>query len=547
MDKKFLLLIVLVALMSAYAETACMDKDGGKNYEETGTALSYSYDKWTGGNSDSYTDKCNSTTVLVEYYCSGDKVLSQDYRCPKTCSSGRCVDKEIGPACDKFPCGYYGHGKMDVFSNFDVIPSLVSAEYPYEFILEEDEPVTMTVNFSVWIQRSGLSNTLHAYLDGKEVFAKKYTWESNAKPQFARTEKVDLGMITAGKHELEFRADVSSVILSWFTLESAAKKFTPIESPPKSAIFCIDPDGGIDFSTPTILNASHERFPIAPYPMQPIFVRKADMCNDTYTLLEYYCNSQGYYDSAQLRCPKSCRIDTCYEEEIGKACERVPCDYEATGISRQFRQEHLANLLFDEPPQYVSAEYPYEFVMDREEPAIISFDYYIGTRAQHGNWTMYIDVDGKTVYTKDCELTDDQLKRGIYCSGIETITTEVLSEGSHFVEVYLIADNQDLVDSGKISPYAISPGRVRLKKLRVETPTKKISTRFDTYMSPADKKHPSNLIKTLEKSKINPTGNQAQVPETVMTPGPDETQMPEVGNLPEPEEMVSPDTKPKED
>jgi len=96
MIKKALLLIlvILISLNILYAqeyttntdakEPSCLDTDGGINYLVQGTASSSPSRK---------TDNCKSTQVLEEFYCSGDKITSQLYRCNVACDQGACSQK----------------------------------------------------------------------------------------------------------------------------------------------------------------------------------------------------------------------------------------------------------------------------------------------------------------------------------------------------------------------------------------------------------------------------------------------------------------------
>jgi hypothetical protein len=64
---------------------SCSDSDFGLLYNVTGTVSGYS-----GGSSYNYTDYCQNSMNLTEYYCSGTTPYSTVHVCP-VCSSGRCV------------------------------------------------------------------------------------------------------------------------------------------------------------------------------------------------------------------------------------------------------------------------------------------------------------------------------------------------------------------------------------------------------------------------------------------------------------------------
>ena len=92
--KTFLLiLVILISLNILYAQEydvntetkdKCVDTDGGINYLVQGTASNSQSRK---------TDNCKSTQVLEEFYCGGDKITSQLYRCNVACDQGACSQK----------------------------------------------------------------------------------------------------------------------------------------------------------------------------------------------------------------------------------------------------------------------------------------------------------------------------------------------------------------------------------------------------------------------------------------------------------------------
>ena len=68
---------------------SCNDTDGGFNVVVQGTASGYN-----GGLPYSFTDECNTTALLLEFYCIGDTLYGNMFDCAnmsKSCSSGACV------------------------------------------------------------------------------------------------------------------------------------------------------------------------------------------------------------------------------------------------------------------------------------------------------------------------------------------------------------------------------------------------------------------------------------------------------------------------
>lgn len=76
---------------ACYWNNTCSDSDGGYDMWTQGTASGY----YT-GQPYSYTDFCNSTTLLIEYICSGTTATWYPFDCSLTntttaCSNGACV------------------------------------------------------------------------------------------------------------------------------------------------------------------------------------------------------------------------------------------------------------------------------------------------------------------------------------------------------------------------------------------------------------------------------------------------------------------------
>lgn len=78
------------------ASRSCSDSDGGKTYATKGT-VTYEIE----GRSNSYTDKCISSSELQEFYCVDNSVSSNKRTC--ACQDGRCTDEEtfVGPREDE--------------------------------------------------------------------------------------------------------------------------------------------------------------------------------------------------------------------------------------------------------------------------------------------------------------------------------------------------------------------------------------------------------------------------------------------------------------
>jgi hypothetical protein len=74
------------------ANVFCTDTDGGINYTVKGTLTIIENGTVTTTN----TDYCRSATTkfkgyVFEYYCNDTAVASNQYKCPKGCSDGKCV------------------------------------------------------------------------------------------------------------------------------------------------------------------------------------------------------------------------------------------------------------------------------------------------------------------------------------------------------------------------------------------------------------------------------------------------------------------------
>jgi hypothetical protein len=80
-----------VATTTTTIPNSCSDTDGGRNYTVTGTVSGY-----YGGLPYNYTDFCNSTSVLTEYFCIAQYWKYSNITCGvngtgTTCSNGKCL------------------------------------------------------------------------------------------------------------------------------------------------------------------------------------------------------------------------------------------------------------------------------------------------------------------------------------------------------------------------------------------------------------------------------------------------------------------------
>lgn len=87
------------------SNTTCTDSDGGLNYGVKGTVVTsdgIGVDKCSVpcNASDPYSAMCNSSSVLLEYYCTNEVGNSSFFDCPNGCSDGACVNFTEGDVCE---------------------------------------------------------------------------------------------------------------------------------------------------------------------------------------------------------------------------------------------------------------------------------------------------------------------------------------------------------------------------------------------------------------------------------------------------------------
>ncbi len=85
-----------LALLTRNQTQTCTDTDGGKDYYTRGSVSACSSSSGTGGGSGTCTfgtDSCNENKLL-EGYCDGNKVATENYNCPNGCSDGACIKPE---------------------------------------------------------------------------------------------------------------------------------------------------------------------------------------------------------------------------------------------------------------------------------------------------------------------------------------------------------------------------------------------------------------------------------------------------------------------
>lgn len=66
--------------------TPCTETDGGKDFYHNGTTIGQ-----IGFTIVEKPDKCKSKSILIEWYCEGDKVKSTSAKCDSGCSNGACI------------------------------------------------------------------------------------------------------------------------------------------------------------------------------------------------------------------------------------------------------------------------------------------------------------------------------------------------------------------------------------------------------------------------------------------------------------------------
>ncbi len=94
--------------VTTYPETArtgtttCRDNDKGRDAQNRGTVTLTTY--YTDGTQQptTYTDSCASTREVLEYYCQGSNLASENIACPYGCDDGECAPAPNAPAPSTF-------------------------------------------------------------------------------------------------------------------------------------------------------------------------------------------------------------------------------------------------------------------------------------------------------------------------------------------------------------------------------------------------------------------------------------------------------------
>ncbi|MEM4242707.1 MAG: hypothetical protein QXM31_02280 [Candidatus Woesearchaeota archaeon] len=82
--------------------TACRENDKGRDAQNKGTTIITTY--YTDGTqkSDAYTDSCANTRQVLEYYCQGNSLASENIACPYGCDDGKCAVPPSAPEPSTF-------------------------------------------------------------------------------------------------------------------------------------------------------------------------------------------------------------------------------------------------------------------------------------------------------------------------------------------------------------------------------------------------------------------------------------------------------------
>ena len=261
-----LMLISLVVFVSA--QENCTDSDGGKWYYIKGSATQIISQNGVEKMFTSFDDQCISTSILREGYCEGDQLTTTDFTCPYGCNDGQCI-QGIPSECDD-----------------GTIPNCELSRNDYVCETCPSQPAC-TPQFTC-----------------DEGYIPKCQIEDNGQCvcETCPPKKVDMeGCLNMPQ--------------SYWDQETDSCKGGFSEDIIKST--CSDPDGGQN-----IFKAAYS------YGFRSSYVDDkdkrirtggsdgSDACISDKQIVEYYCDDNGYIQTAYIDCPNGCVNDACIQIEI---------------------------------------------------------------------------------------------------------------------------------------------------------------------------------------------------------------------------------------
>jgi hypothetical protein len=264
----------------------CTDTDGGKNYTSKGIVNSTYVYKGKPKNTFTYTDKCTSSKVLVEYYCSGTTASSVRYNCPYNCLNGAC-NKAPQPTCTN-ECNTAGAKSCSGTSlltcgNFDTDSCL---ELNSTNCMYGCENGACRGNISVVSTPSGAHVNISSYV--------------SASYNYIGTTPVTLSRVP-GQYSVEVWKESYKIYNKIVAV--VAGQTVNVNAVLSPAPLCNDTDGGQNATV----------YGVVTYYWQGLPVTLPDKCNTTTKLDEAYCYSSTLGTKILMNCPgsKTCSSGRC--------------------------------------------------------------------------------------------------------------------------------------------------------------------------------------------------------------------------------------------
>jgi hypothetical protein len=241
-------------------------------------------------------------------------IMNRQHNIKLTYGGNPICNQPLPQACDNLPCFFDGTSITNTWSTVDSPPNYVSANYPYQFNLEEKSNVKLNLRYELWSANDYSTNQMIIKVDGKTAF--------KISGSQSEVKEITIGELSRGNHFIEIYAtpDPNHFHFDWFELTGK----------PVDEVSCIDNDGGKNYYV-----ASEG---IGPYSLDKdigvIWGENRNNCGarwdntmdtsvhydccsnyqENNQLNEAYCNENGILMSEGYNCPNGCYDGACIQD-----------------------------------------------------------------------------------------------------------------------------------------------------------------------------------------------------------------------------------------
>ena len=210
----------------------------------------------------------------------------------------KLCDQPLPNACGSLPCFYDGKAIKNSWSTIDSPPKHISANYPYQFNLEEKNNVKLNLRYELWSANDYSTNQMIVKVDGKTAF--------KISGSQSEVKEITIGELSKGNHFIEIYATPhpNHFHFDWFELTGE-----PVEE------VCSDSDGAKNFYEKGSAYGKHScSGGCGPNnPGTNLLQKWQDYCVNDRTVYDFTCSSTNSLSvwADSFNCPNGCNDGAC--------------------------------------------------------------------------------------------------------------------------------------------------------------------------------------------------------------------------------------------